>query len=88
MGATPREIAAWLTGHAAGEKNAWGQAMWAAWHGASFRRAKKLPSLRKIMQPFRDKRHKPAPMNREQWIKWGEMMVAAFGGKDLRKDKR
>lgn len=87
MEATPRELAAWLTGTAAREKNEWSRALWAAWHGASLQRSKKLPSLRKIMQPFRDPRHRPAPMTRAQWLKWGEMMVAAFGGKDLRKEK-
>lgn len=60
--------------------------MWAAWHGAYFvRSGKRFPSLSKALHGL-DKRT-VRKMSPEMMLQSAEMMIAAFGGKDLRRSK-
>lgn len=55
------------------------QAMWEAWHIASFQRAKRIPPLERLMRKIgRRKVEKKSP---QQLLRIAEQITALFGGK-------
>lgn len=55
--------------------------MWSAWHTVAFTRAKRLPSLSKMMRRMGAPR---VEQTAEQMLALAERLNALWGGKDLR----
>lgn len=73
------------------EANTWKVAMWAAWHGAAFERAKRLPKLDTLMSAF-DRRPARRP-DVKALLEQARKINAAVGGRvrsraNVRSDRR
>lgn len=79
---TLRDLFSYLTGRSRAERDKWKLAMWQAWNTAAMSRARKMPSLERLMSKMDDK-----PKRQTKKEIWGtiEMIHAMLGGKTVGK---
>ncbi|HSH44001.1 MAG TPA: hypothetical protein VK973_17895 [Arenicellales bacterium] len=80
---TVRELTAYAAGQSRRHDSDMRLAMWAAWHAASFQRAKRIPPLERLMRKIG--RRKPARKSPQQLLRVAEQITALFGGTDKSK---
>lgn len=82
LDATTRELAAFARGRARAEIDHWRRALWAAWHTASYHRAKRLPDIaRELKRVGAGPKRAATP---ERHLAQLEVLAAAFGAEPLK----